>query len=193
MSNFNFFVVAIIMGDTNLAFPENPWFRKRSMINWIIYMDFTMVMLHNAPGSPVKRQPLLIIMMTNNPEKVKTSGVLEVCMGDHFMNYLVWKSLRLITHNHNYVTFRKSRGVDWDAFREDLRNENWNIIETIDDYDAVKIWEEMVLSVINKHMPFKTKRMRKKYSPWLNDKIFKLMKERDNAKKKAIASKNIDV
>ena len=48
----------------------------------------------------------------------------------------------------------------------------------------------MVLSVINKHMPFKTKRMKKKYSPWLSVKIFKLMKERDNAKKKAIASKN---
>ena len=89
------------------------------------------------------------------------------------------------------MTFRKSRGVDWDAFHEDLRNETWNIIETFDDIDdAVKIWEEMVLSVINKHMPFKTKRMRKNNSPWLNDNIFKLMKERDNAKKKAITSKN---
>ena len=130
-------------------------------------------------------------MLTNNPEKIKTSGVLEVCMGDHFLNFLVWKSYRFVTHSHNDVTFRKSRGIDWEAFREDLRKENWIDIQKFDDIDdAVKKWEDMVTSVINKHMPLKTKRMRKKYSPWLNESIYELMKQRDNIKRRAIRQKS---
>ena len=130
-------------------------------------------------------------MLTNNPDKIKKSGVLEVCMGDHYMNYMVWKSCHLTTHNHKNVTFRKCNGINWELFREDLRRENLNEIETIDDLDdAVKKWEDIVMRIIDKHMPWKTKRMRKKCSPWMNESIYKLMRQRDKIKKQAIAQKS---
>ena len=41
------------------------------------------------------------------------------------------------------------------------------------------------LDVVDKHMPIKTKRVKKKHSPWMNAFIFDLMKQRDKIKKKA--------
>ena len=41
-------------------------------------------------------------------------------------------------------------------------------------------------------MPIKTKRVKQKHSPWLNDSIFDLMKQRDKMKKKAKVTRNED-
>ena len=190
MSNFNFH--SIIMGDINIDISKKPFShetKKYDRINNIYGYHY----VNTTKCTRITSETATLIdhMLTNNPEKIKTSGVLEVCMGDHFLNFLVWKSYRFVTHSHNDVTFRKSRGIDWEAFREDLRKENWSDIQKFDDIDdAVKKWEDMVTSVINKHMPLKTKRMRKKYSPWLNESIFELMKQRDNIKRRAIRQKS---
>ena len=89
-----------------------------------------------------------------------------------------------------HVTFRKSRGVDLEGLKRDMRNQNWNDLKLYDDIDdAVPKWEELVIEILDKYMPFKTKRVRNKRSPWLNDMIFKLMKERDKMKNKAKLNK----
>ena len=89
-----------------------------------------------------------------------------------------------------HVTFRKSRGVDLEGLKRDMRNQNWNDLKLYDDIDdAVPKWEELVIEILDKYMPFKTKRVRNKRSPWLNAMIFKLMKERDKMKNKAKLNK----
>lgn len=130
-------------------------------------------------------------MLTSELDMIKTSGVLQISLSDHYMNYLIWKSPNIDSQKHNVITFRKSKGVDWNALCDDLRSLDWNEIESIQNLDdSVSKWEEMILITIDKHMPFKTKRMRKKNSPWMTETIFQLIKDRDKAKNKALRFKN---
>ena len=189
MCNFN--VHSLIMGDTNFDIYRKPALSHTKKYDQLNKMyGFHYVNTTKCTRITSETASLIDHMLTNYLDNIKRSGVLEVSMGDHFMNYMVWKSHNVTAHCHNNVTFRKSNGTDWYSFREDLWKVNWNDIETCDDLDdAVEKWENIVVNVIDKHMPWRTKRMRKTYSPWLNESIHKLIKQRDNAKKKAIAQK----
>ena len=44
----------------------------------------------------------------------------------------------------------------------------------------------MVFSMMNEHISLRIKRMRKQCSPWLNESISNLMKERDKVKKRKL-------
>ena len=190
MNNFN--SNSIIVGDTNFDIFKKPlisqtkYYDQLNTIHGLYYINTTKCTRITSDTAT-----LIDHMLTNDQNKIKASGVIDVCMGDHYMNYLIWKSPNLLTHAHNLVTFRKSKGVDLDAFRNDLKNINWSDVENVVDIDdSAKNWEAMILSVINNHMPLRTKRMRKQCSPWLNESIFNLMKERDKVKKKAIVKQS---
>ena len=73
-------------------------------------------------------------MLTNDQDKITASGVIGVCIGDHHMNYLKWKSPHLLTHAHNPVTFRRSKGVDWVALRN-VKTKNWSNIDKVVDIE----------------------------------------------------------
>ena len=120
--------------------------------------------------------------------RLATSLVLKrLDYSDHYISYLVWVSKQPCANtSETYVTYRKSKHVDMEAFRSDLHNQNWKEIEkycNID--DAIEKWETMLLEVVNRHMPLKTRRVRKTPSPWMNSNIISLMKNRDKIKLKA--------
>ena len=48
--------------------------------------------------------------------------------------------------------------------------------------EAVNKWQELLLEVVDKHLPTRQKRIRKNTSPWMNSDIFKLMKQGDKEK-----------
>ena len=53
----------------------------------------------------------------------------------------------------------KSKGVDIDALKMDMRSQNWPQVETSCSLDvAVFQWEKLVMNVIDKHMPIRTKK-----------------------------------
>ena len=56
--------------------------------------------------------------------------------------------------------------------------------------DAANMFQSMFSNVCNRHAPLKKKRVREKKSPWLNNDVIKLMRERDKLKKKAVKSGN---
>ena len=75
-----------------------------------------------------------------------------------------------------------------------MRSQPWKTIVNNSDLDeAVNKWQELLLQVVDKHMPIRRKRIRKNTSPWMNTNIFKLMKERDKAKKSAGKRKDKDL
>ena len=181
----------VLMGDINCDIKQKPlsWETKKyNDINNIYCMN--QINTHEYTRKTNNSSSLIDHMLTNNPEKVSSFGVLHNGLSDHSMSYLVWKSCN-VKSVVKYVTYRKTKGVDLDAFKHDLSQQNWKQIEECESLDeAVDMWEQMFLEVMNKHMPFKTKRVRKKQSPWLNEYIFNLMKERDKMKKKAVRTKN---
>ena len=191
METFNYCMV--LMGDINIDISNSLLLgdkKKYCQINNIHGMQ----QINTNEYTRITNESATLVdhMATNCPDKVKSSGVIHNGLSDHSMSYLVWKSHQNMSDsNPKYITFRKSKGIDMQLFIADLQEQNWADIESYDTIDQALIkWEELLLKVVNQHMPVKTKRVRKKHSPWLNEAIFKLIKERDRMKEMAKTKKS---
>ena len=182
----------ILMGDINLNILQEPLSndcKKYYQLNNI--HDLHQINTCEYTRVSSESRSLIDHMLCSHPDKVVSWGVHDVGFSDHSLSFLSWKVKHLNDANTcaKFISFRKSRGVDIDAFKTDMRSKNWSRVETSSSLDeAVFQWEELVMNVVDKHMPIRTKKVKKKHSPWLNESIFDMMKKRDKMKKKAKVS-----
>lgn len=178
----------ILMGDVNFNIAKHPFTgdtRKYSQLNDV----YGMCQINRTECTRVTLDCSSLVdhILTTCPDKINSFGVIHNGLSDHSMSYLTWKAH--INNNHssvNYITFRKSHQIDFNKLKADLSSQNWAEVEECIDLDhAVDKWEELFLVKIDKHMPLKKTRVRKTHSPWLNENIFGLMKDRDKMKSKA--------
>ena len=67
----------------------------------------------------------------------------------------------------------------------DLINAPWPCIDNFEDVNrALAAWTKVFLSVVDKHAPCRTRRIRNKTSPWLSPNIVQLTLKQDWLKKK---------
>ena len=78
------------------------------------------------------------------------------------------------------------KNLDDNSFHNPLRSQPWHQVhDTYSLEEAVKVWEELFMEVVNVHMPICQKRVKNKSSPWMCPEITKLISERDKLKSKA--------
>ena len=100
---------------------------------------------------------LLDHMITNDLNNVQSYGVIHVGMSDHSPSYLVWKFSR---HKDlpRTIQYRNFRKVVKEDFKNDLKNQPWKTVVRYSDLDeAVNKWQELLLEVVDKHLPTKKK------------------------------------
>ena len=75
-----------------------------------------------------------------------------------------------------------------ESFRNDVALQDW----TCNGSDAPNVlwadWKTKFLDIVNIHAPLRTRRARTKKAPWINSEFMKGMRERNDAKRKAMAS-----
>ena len=123
------------------------------------------------------------LIFTSHPDLVSESGVLPVLISDHYLIYGVhsWKAPK---KEGRSIKLRCIKDIDNDAFRDDLLNAPWeHVINCHYVNDAWSIWHSMSMSIINRHAPMKSKRIRGNELPWLDGEIIQLMRQRDRAHK----------
>ena len=72
------------------------------------------------------------------------------------------------------------------SFKSDLMNLPWSNTNNLEDVnDRWELWKNMFLSIVDKHAPFKRKRVRNIRSPWMTPHLKKLLVNQDKLKKAA--------
>jgi hypothetical protein len=111
-------------------------------------------------------------------------------MSDHYGIETILKDLCKSKKMHNLVTFRDYKNYVKQDFLQDVTNSlsdtqmlNSNLNE------SWKIFKVKFLQVCNKHVPIVTKRLKKRFKPWITHDIIKMMYRRDYLKKKAVKIK----
>ena len=184
---------SILVGDVNcdiLLQVPSSYTRMYGDINDI----FAFEQINTTEPTRVTNQSATLVdhMLSNCSHRVKSHGVIHNGLSDHSISFLVLKSES--TSFSRTVQFRNCKNFDTDKFKSDLRNQPWEIIKDIENIDdAVRKWEKLLIDVIDKHMPIRTKRSKQRNTPWMNSNIFKLMKDRDKMKHKAFRTKNGDM
>ena len=129
------------------------------------------------------------VCITSTPEKIISSGVIHLGISDHSLIYAIRK-LNCIpkTRTQTSVEYRNFKNFNAESFLSDLYILPWTEIDNKENVDAMwECWKSLFVQVLDKHAPFKTRRVRKRGSvPWINKDVRKKLFERDFLKRKAI-------
>lgn len=138
--------------------------------------------------TPTSETPLDVIL-TNKPELFKTSGVLNPEMSDHHLVYWIMKE-RVSQHERKVVTFRSTRTLDVEKLNEDLSCAPWNVMDTFDTLDEkYLLWESLLNTIVEKHMPTKRMRFRKVDVPYMTPEWKRAIKMKRTFAKKYVQSR----
>ena len=85
---------------------------------------------------------------------------------------------------HQTITYRSFKHFDVEAFRNELFDAPWEIIENFTNVnDMVQVWNSLFLEIVNKYAHIKRHRVKKsRQLDWLDPDILDTIKERNNAK-----------
>jgi len=87
---------------------------------------------------------------------------------------------------HKTVEIRLLKNFNEAAFLRDLRMIDWNRVTRHNNQDEVlDLWKHLLVSVIDKHAPLRTKMIKNKRSPWITNELLCEIHKRDFLKKKA--------
>ena len=136
---------------------------------------------------------LIDLIFTNQESRVVSHGVIDCGISDHCLVYVVRKIAVPTNNRHKYIATRSFKNFNSSFFIQELQSLPWGDIEFLDSPDEMwDVWKQLFTSVANKHAPLKTKRVRHKVSPWLTPDLKGMIIKRNNLKKKAVRSGDLN-
>ena len=94
---------------------------------------------------------------------------------------------------HNTITYRNFRNFNRINFRNYIISQNWNEIVNLTDPNKMWLkWKSSFLSIVDKHCPLRTMRVRARSCLWITSDLNKQMHDRNVLKIKAIKSNDHD-
>ena len=140
--------------------------------------------IHEATRTTNYSRTLLDILLTSHPERLATSGILQVGVSDHDLIFVLRKQ-KLPRPKARTIEFRSLKYSDSNTFLSDLRNVPWDsvyIYENIDDIWAH--WSGLYKQVLDEHAPVKRIQLRNNQLPWISPDIQKQIRIRNRLYKK---------
>ena len=183
----------IILGDMNIDHLKIDSSALK-FFNSYVTEPFAFTQIVDKPTRITKNTSTLIdLMLTSNAENVKAHGVVDTPgISDHCLIFMAY-SLKKPKFKPKILTRRDFRNFNEKLFVKDMEKAPWgNILAVADDDidNKVTIFENIHREIIDKHAPFRTFRVTRPASPWLNEDIKKLMDDRDKYKNKFNLDKN---
>jgi hypothetical protein len=119
------------------------------------------------------------------------SGVIPIGISGHHLVYAVRGKIKSGTNSHLNLKYRCFRNLDQEKkINRDLQDVDWDQIKQLSDVN--EMWSKfsnMLGKVIDKHIPFKERRINVKSEEWINDEILNEMHNGDYLHERALRSK----
>ena len=134
---------------------------------------------------------LLDLVMVRESANVKyIEQTIQPGISHHNFVYFAY-DITVSRSNNKYITTRNWKKIDTNAFHHALSVAPWHhIYNQANINDKVSALNNLILGLIDSHVPCCTFKVKKPHCPWLNDDITLLMKKRDRAKAKFNKTQN---
>jgi len=160
----------IVLGDFNINFDlsENIVY---STCHYIEHMLGAKQLIMKPTRVTETSKTIIDHIYTTMHSRHTKSGVIELCLSDHYMIYTV------INYNTTHlppktVTSRNYNNFNSNQFLNDLSNcQSLNIKSFTDVDKAWSQWKLSFLQICNKHAPIRSVRLKERYNPWITDNI----------------------
>ena len=154
---------------------------------WLEYMEpFGLNQKVNyATRKTAHSQTLIDHIYCNVESNISSINVPEIGLSDHFPIFLTRKTnCTLPKILHQTISYRSFKSFNEQDFINDLQSAPWDIIKIFDDTnDTLDSWSSMFIEIVDKHLPLKTLRVKRKQQPkWLTPEIIEAIKTRDRYK-----------
>jgi hypothetical protein len=108
----------------------------------------------------------------------------KIGLSDHYPTCVVFKENFGSKYRHTSIKYRSFKNFDQDKFFNDLNRCPWDSIEETNDIEhKLEIWYNLLTGVVDKHLPTKTKRVKRTKQPeWMTHDILECMRDRDHCK-----------
>ena len=127
-------------------------------------------------------------IVTNKPTYVSESGVIPCGISDHDVTFAVRRArLPKIKNQPKIIRVRKYNKFDNEAFRNDLKNMNFDQIKNITDdpNEMWELWKRFYIDVLNEHAPVTDMKIKGNNLPYINSEARQLIRQRDYLRGKA--------
>ena len=180
----------ILTGDLNCdLLTDNP--RGSALRSFCTAINATQLV--NDPTRVTRQSSTLIdVVLTSNPALVKTSGVLETTISDHFLVYVVL-DLKIPKLKARYVNTRSYKQNNAEKFSADISRIPWNTLDLLDSLDAkVDGFNDLFQACLNDLAPVKTIRIKRRSIPFMNEDIKEQIVIRNNLHKIARQTDSVE-
>ena len=177
----------ITIGDINC----NPLEPAKNCVKHInrIYRKHNLSQLIDEPTRTTSDTCTIIDhIVTNKPTYVPESGVIPCGISDHDVTFAVRMAiLPKIKNQPKIIRVRKYNKFDNEAFRNDLKNMNFDQIKNITDdpNEMWELWKRFHIDVLNEHAPVTDMKIKGNNLPYINSGARQLIRQRDYLRGKA--------
>ena len=176
-----------LMGDFNINFGDRntPEYKELSFTTQALGLkQFITEPTRYGLRNGVQTETILDLIFSNS-EILSDSVVMDMNISDHQAVRIRRKKIHI---KHDKVEFRgrSYRNYNKDEFQRLLREENWDMLFTLDDPD--KQWEFMygtIVDLIDVMCPTKSFKVNAKKEPWITNEALEAIRDKDLALKKA--------
>ncbi len=174
----------ILLGDTNCYFTKKP---QGELVSSNVSSLTNVYQLFNMRVT-LSSSTIIDHIATTSCKNIAKSGVHKVSLSDHYMIYCVRKFEGGIEKSHKVITTHSMKRFNETDFQNDISSINWKGLVTYsnDVNEQVNNVVNVFSEIINKHALIQNMRVSKKYCPWVNKNMKKLMQTRDKLKKTTV-------
>nr|CAH7748126.1 unnamed protein product [Callosobruchus chinensis] len=171
----------LCLGDVNINFLDSDVAPTKYLSNMLESIGMHQIISEPTHITRVS-STLIDVILVNDVSLLHSHSVGGIDLTDHELISCKLNNFKSLFKPFCY-TYRSFSKFDNEFFYQDLYK-----LPLIDVCYAVKIDEKlelfnnMLLSLFNKHIPLKTSKITRNRAPWLTSRIKNLMKDRDNAK-----------
>lgn len=126
-------------------------------------------------------QSLLDWILVSHPDRFLKSGIMSDCFSDHAIVFCIWK-IKLPKLPPKLISIRQYKKLNIDQFINDIISINWERYQLIP--YVQEAWDFLyseLSSIIDKHAPLKTTKVKGRHLPWINADLISLFRQRDSA------------
>ncbi|KAI5722347.1 hypothetical protein M8J76_007154 [Diaphorina citri] len=133
---------------------------------------------------------LLDLMVVGDERSVLTHGKLPIGSSDHDLLYLAF-NLYSSRPRPKLITCRNFKDLNLEHFARDAVAADWNSVYSLPDIDSkVLAFNNLVLSLFDKHAPFHTFLAKQRPAPWMSHEIKNMLNRRDRASRRFVQTRS---
>ena len=136
-------------------------------------------------------EKLIDVIYVNNTDIINHVGTINSDLISDHRTVFCELSLLVGRPEPQVITYRDFKYFSQERFLIDLNAIHWDLIFYMNDIEEkILFLNANILNIFDKHAPYRTSRITKRYTPWITNTIEQMMKDRDKALSRFKRSKN---